>query len=102
MRRRRYCRCGEERNVSSLSGIEPRFLGFTIHSASATKSDDRTRTSAFHHGGPGSVPGQPTGVVWWTKGHWDRQVFLLVLPFPLSVPLHQHSVLIHPSITVVM
>jgi hypothetical protein len=33
----------------------------------AQQSDDRNRTSVFHHGGPSSVPGQPTGVVWWAE-----------------------------------
>ena len=36
--------------------------------------------------------------LWWTKGHWER-LFSQYFRFPLSVPFHHCSTLIHPSTT---
>ena len=47
----------------------------------------------FHCVGPGFIPGQSIWDLWWTKGHWDR-LFSEYLGFPLSISLHQCSVLI--------
>jgi len=46
-----------------------------------------------HHGGPGSIPGQPIWDLWWTKLHRDR-FFSQYFSF-LSVSFHQCSILIH-------
>jgi len=94
-RRRRYGCCGEGRSCSYLSGF---LVVCTIHSASGTTLTIERQSFAAEAQVKFQV--QPTGVVWWAEWHCDSQVCLLVLPFPLPVPLRQHSVLIQSSTTV--
>jgi hypothetical protein len=46
----------------------------------------RAIAQASHRGDPGSIPGQVTWDMWWTKWHWGSILRVLLLSLPILIP----------------
>jgi hypothetical protein len=82
----RACNCGKPRRFSFMTVVFP-VGAYRASGGYSPSSGPRDK---------GSVPGQSTWELWWTKCHWDM---FFSQHFALSVSFHRCSILIHSFTT---